>query len=335
MDPLKPMIPADAAFYRGILERISDGVYFVDLNRRILFWSEGAHRLSGYTSEDVVGHYCQDDILCHVDYSGTRLCRDGCPLLACMRDGSAREARVFLHNKHGRRVPVLVKVQPLRGDDGQIVGAVEIFSDDTAQAETLRRTEEMRKMALLDHLTQLPNRRYLELSLQSAMGEFHALGMPFGILVLDLDRFKEVNDQYGHAAGDRVLQETARTIAASLRPTDVVARWGGDEFVALIHHASLDLLEMLAKRCAVMVSEMAVPVQGGAQVRPSASVGIALIRPGESGEELLHRGDRMMYRSKQRQEGRSLRRSRMRWLVDLLQMAGMSRILARFGVDSE
>jgi len=295
MDPLNPAIPADAAFYRGVLDQISDGVYFVDRSRRILFWSEGARRLTGYSSEEVTGHFCQDEILCHVDYSGKRLCREGCPLLACMRDGSPREARVFLHHKLGRRVPVLVKVQPLRESDGRIVGAVEIFSDDTAQTESLRRTEELRKMALLDHLTQLPNRRFLELSLQSAMNEFQSLGMQFGLVVFDLDRFKEVNDRFGHAAGDRVLQETARTLVASLRPTDIVARWGGDEFVALIHNASTDLLEVLSSRCIVMVHETSVAAQGDVVVRPSASAGFALVRAGETPEELFHRADRMMY----------------------------------------
>src|SRR5581483_10734992 len=215
MDQVNSTIPADAAFYRGVLDQISDGVYFVDRHRRILFWSEGAQRLTGYTGEDVTGHFCQDEILCHVDYSGKRICREGCPLLACMRDGNPREARVFLHHKQGRRLPVLVKVQPLRGSDGKIVGAVEIFSDDSAQAETLRRTEELRKMALLDHLTQLPNRRFLEVSLESAMHGFQSMGMQFGLLVFDLDRFKEVNDRFGHAVGDRVLQETGKTLVAS------------------------------------------------------------------------------------------------------------------------
>lgn len=298
-----PAIPADAAFYRGVLDQISDGVYFVDRSRRILFWSEGAHRLTGYANEEVTGHFCQDDILCHVDYAGKRLCREGCPLLACMHDGNPREARVFLHHKQGRRVPVLVKVQPLYGSDGRIVGAVEIFSDDTAQAETLRRTEELRKMALLDHLTQLPNRRFFEVSLQSAMNQFQSMGMEFGLLVFDLDRFKEVNDRFGHAVGDRVLQETAKTLVASLRPTDVVARWGGDEFVAIIHNASPDLLEVLSRRCTVMVSETAVAVQGDTVVRPSVSTGVALVRPGETAKEVFHRADRMMYCSKQKCEG--------------------------------
>jgi len=334
MEP-NPMISADAGFYREILDQMSDGVYFVDRGRRILTWSEGAHRLTGYTSEELVGRHCHDDILCHVDYSGKRLCHDGCPLAACIHDGKAREARIFLRHKQGRRVPVLVKVQPLRATDGSIIGAIEIFSDDTAQTEALRRIEVMRKMALLDHLTQLPNRRFLELSLQGAMNEFQAMGIQFGLLVFDLDQFKKINDQFGHFVGDRVLREVAQSLAASLRPTDVVGRWGGDEFIAIIHNARLDLLGELSRRCTAMVSETSVAVQGNTMVRPSISVGVALIRSGENPEDLFDRADQMMYQRKQEHEGRvaqdrwsfrrHLKRSKPNWFMDLLSAIRISR----------
>lgn len=298
MDQLLPMIPSDAAFYRGILDQMSDGVYFVDRTRRILFWSEGARRLTGYSSEEVVGRRCQDEILRHVDYSGKRLCHDGCPLAACIRDGSAREMRIFLHHKSGHRLPVLVRAQPLRATDGSIIGAIEIFSDDSVQTEALRRAEELKRMALLDHLTQLPNRRFLELSLQYAMNLFHTTGTPFGVLVLDIDRFKEINDRFGHTGGDRALQEIAKSLLASFRPTDVIGRWGGDEFAAVIMNAGLDLLEELSRRCALMLAGTSIALQEDAAVTPSVSVGFALAQAGESGEELFHRADRMMYQRK-------------------------------------
>jgi diguanylate cyclase (GGDEF)-like protein/PAS domain S-box-containing protein len=300
MDQPNPAIPSDAAFYRGILDQMSDGVYFVDRGRRILFWSEGARRLTGYSSEEVLGRRCQDEILRHVDYSGKGLCREGCPLAACIHDGKPRETRIFLHHKSGHRIPVLVRAQPLRAKDGSIIGAIEIFSDDSAQSEALRRTEEMRRMALLDHLTHLPNRRFLELSLQYAMNVFHTTGTPFGILLLDIDRFKEINDRFGHTAGDRALQEIARSLMASFRPTDVIGRWGGDEFVAVIMNASLDLLEELSRRCALMVAGTSIALQENATVRPSISVGLALAQAGETSEELFHHADQMMYQQKQK-----------------------------------
>jgi len=151
---------------------MSDGVYFVDRERRILYWSEGAYRLTGYKAEELLGKFCQDDILCHVDYAGKRLCQEDCPLAASISDGGLHEANVFLRHKQGRRVPVTVRVQPLEGADGSIIGAIEIFSDDSAQTEERRRTEAMNRLAFLDHLTQLPNRRFMEMSLHTALTEF-------------------------------------------------------------------------------------------------------------------------------------------------------------------
>lgn len=121
-------------------------MYFVDRNRKILYWNEGACRLSGYSAQELVGRSCQDDILCHVDYEGKRLCQDGCPLSASIEDGGSHEADVFLRHKQGRRVPVNVRVQPLRGADESIVGAIEIFSDNSAQTEATRRTEAMKQI---------------------------------------------------------------------------------------------------------------------------------------------------------------------------------------------
>ena len=89
------MAMIDPGFYKELLDQMSDGVYFVDRERRILYWNEGAFRLSGYKAEEMVGRLCQDDILCHVDASGRRLCHEGCPLSASVEDGGSREARFF------------------------------------------------------------------------------------------------------------------------------------------------------------------------------------------------------------------------------------------------
>ena len=134
-------VPSDPNFYKDLLDHMSDGVYFVDRDRRILYWNEQAFRLTGYKPEEVMGRCCQDEILCHVDGAGKRLGHDGCPLTATIHDGAARQAQVFLRHKQGRRLPVLVRVQPIHGDDGSIVGAVEIFTDETARLAEERKTE--------------------------------------------------------------------------------------------------------------------------------------------------------------------------------------------------
>jgi diguanylate cyclase (GGDEF)-like protein/PAS domain S-box-containing protein len=292
------MIPSDPGFYKELLDHMSDGVYFVDRDRRILYWNEGAFRMSGYTAQELVGRSCQDDILCHVDYEGKRLCQDGCPLSASIDDGGSQEAHVFLRHKEGRRVPVTVRVEPLREADGSIVGAIEIFSDDSAQTEARRKTEAMKRLAFLDHLTQLPNRRFVEMSLSTSLAEYQVHKDPFGVLVFDLDKFKTINDSYGHECGDRALQEVAKTVVGSLRPTDIVGRWGGDEFLAILRNVNHEILTSLAKRCVLMAARISLPSSDGATISLSISVGATLARPGETAEELIHRADGLMYQSK-------------------------------------
>jgi diguanylate cyclase (GGDEF)-like protein/PAS domain S-box-containing protein len=292
------MIPSDPGFYKKLLDQMGDGVYFVDRDRRILYWNEGAFRLSGYTAQELVGRSCQDDILCHVDYEGKNLCQDGCPLSASIEDGGTHEANVFLRHKQGRRVPVTVRAEPLRAADGSIIGAIEIFSDDSAQTEARRKTESMKRLAFLDHLTQLPNRRFVEMSLNTALAEFQVHNDPLGVLAFDLDKFKAINDCYGHECGDRALQEVAKTVVGALRPTDIVGRWGGDEFVAILRNVDHDILTSLAKRCVLMAARISLPSGDGASISLSISVGATLAHPGESGAELIRRADGLMYQSK-------------------------------------
>jgi diguanylate cyclase (GGDEF)-like protein/PAS domain S-box-containing protein len=295
---VEKIVAADPGFYKELLDYMSDGVYFVDRERRIQYWNEGACRLTGYQAKDLIGKRCRDNILCHVDYAGKRLCLEDCPLTACIADGCQHEANVFLRNKQGRRVPVHVRVQPIRRADGTIAGAVEIFSDDTAHTEALRRAEALKRLAFLDHLTQLPNRRFLEMSINTALSEYQVHHDQFGVLLIDLDRLKDINDTFGHRCGDRALQEVAKALAGSLRPTDIVGRWGGDEFLAVTDHVNHELLRGLAERCVAMVNQSSISGNNEELISLSISVGATLAGGGMTAEELIQRADKLLYESK-------------------------------------
>jgi diguanylate cyclase (GGDEF)-like protein/PAS domain S-box-containing protein len=300
-----PIIPNGPEFYKELLDRVGDGVYFVDRERRIVYWNEGATRLTGFTAEEILGKRCQDNILCHVDSSGKNLCEDGCPLSESIEDGTPHAAQIFLRHKQGRRVPVSVQVQPMRGADGSIIGAIEIFGENSAEMETQRKMDAMIRLAFLDHLTLLPNRRFLEMSLQTALSEYEVHHDPFGVLMIDLDKFKTINDTHGHAGGDRVLQEAARTLIGSLRPSDIVGRWGGDEFLAITRNVNLEVLRELAQRCAALIAQTAALSNDGRRIGLTSAVGAALSRPGETAEELVNRADALMYLSKTGGRGRA------------------------------
>jgi diguanylate cyclase (GGDEF)-like protein/PAS domain S-box-containing protein len=285
-------------FERTVLDNLYEGVYFVDLGRRIHDWNRGAERLSGFEASAVVGRFCHDNLLNHVDEAGRQLCRSGCPLAATMRDGAAREADVFLRHRSGHRVGVRVRTSPVRDRDGRIVGGVEIFDDQTDLSTARRELSDMRDLAMTDTLTGIPNRRHFEMAVASRVAELAGYGRPFGLLVADVDHFKRLNDTHGHATGDAALRTIARTMLESTRPSDDIARYGGEEFVLTVSDVDADGLRGVATRLRTMVAKSLVRA-GDRRVRVTVSVGGALAAPGERAAAVFERADGALYRAKQ------------------------------------
>jgi diguanylate cyclase (GGDEF)-like protein/PAS domain S-box-containing protein len=283
--------------HRTLLDSLQDGVYFVDPRRKITFWNRGAEALTGFTSQEVLGRSCSHNILNHVDGTGKVLCRDGCPLAAVMVDGVRREAEVFLHHKDGHRIPVRVRAFPVRDEQGAIIGAVESFSDNFEKAAIEQRVRELEELALLDPLTQIGNRRYIEMNVQSSLHELDRYHWPFGILMMDLDHFKAVNDAHGHEVGDEVLKMVARTLASSLRSFDFLGRWGGEEFVAVLVNTDPDGLVTIANRVRSLVRASFLTRPEGT-LGVTISIGAAVARSTDTVETLIDRADQRMYASK-------------------------------------
>ncbi len=285
-------------FYRELLDTMSDGVYFVDRARRITYWSSGAERLTGYSAAEVVGSSCRDGLLNHVDEGGTELCGTGCPLEATIRDGRCRDAHVFLHHADGHRRPVWVRTAPMTGPDGTVVGAVEVFSDDSAMAAFRAETGRLRKLALTDQLTGLGNRRYLEAELGARLEQWRRHGLPFGLLIADVDLFKRVNDRYGHDVGDQTLAMVARTLSFGARGEEVVTRYGGEEFVVLLPQCDAGAIAATAERLRSLV-EASRLVVARQVIEVTVSIGGAMATASDDAESLLRRADDLLYSAKE------------------------------------
>jgi diguanylate cyclase (GGDEF)-like protein/PAS domain S-box-containing protein len=286
------------SLYREILDHLYDGVYFVDRDRRITFWNKGAERITGYAADAVSGRCCSDNLLMHVDDSGTQLCQSTCPLLKTLCDGAPREAQVFLHHADGHRVPVLVRAAPLWGADGEVIGAVETFSDNSSMMALRQRVLDLDDAVFRDTLTGIGNRRYLDVKLDSVLTERRRYGRPVGALLADIDHFKQVNDRFGHEIGDRVLAMVARTLSGNVRSTDVVGRWGGEEFIMLLPNLDPAMLVDIANKLRLLVDSSALTV-GANTINVTLSVGATLVRPDDTPVSLVDRADRLMYDSKQ------------------------------------
>lgn len=290
-------MPASRSFYEDLLDSLSDGVYFVDLEGKITYWNRGAEKITGYPAESIVGCRCSEGPLMHVDEQGTRLCEVGCPLAATALDGQTRETEVYLHHRDGHRVRVLVRASPMRDAEGALVGAVEVFSDRFSHSEVPLPAEELHRMALLDHLTEVANRRYLEILIQSRLGELDRYGWPLGLLFVDVDHFKEINDSFGHTAGDHALRMVAKTLANGARSFDVVGRWGGEEFLVLLVNVSKGELGAIAERVRALVASLSLTASSR-QLSLTVSIGATLARREDTVESVVGRADELMYRSK-------------------------------------
>lgn len=159
----------------------------------------------------------------------------------------------------------------------------------------VRHLEALADGALTDDLTGVANRALFERTVERALSR-RADEQPSAVLFVDLDRFKPVNDVHGHAVGDDALQEIARRITSALRPADLVARYGGDEFAVLLEHADADFARQVGERLVEVACE---PLElAGTSIEVGASVGIALTRPGDDVDSLVARADRAMYAAK-------------------------------------
>jgi diguanylate cyclase (GGDEF)-like protein/PAS domain S-box-containing protein len=287
----------DEITFTDILNNLHEGVYFVDQNRIITYWNKAAEQISGFTAEEVVGRSCSDNILTHVDRDGNSLCHGICPLAYSIADQTPRETEIYLHHKDGHRIPVSVHVRAMTNAKGEVIGGVELFSDLSNQKANELRVQELEKLALLDNLTQLANRNYIEKELQFCLEEKTRHNVSFGVLFMDIDHFKKFNDTYGHTVGDNVLKFIASTIVSNSRLFDLYGRWGGEEFIGIIRNITLEDLKGLGNKLRLLVEKSYI-IHGSRKLHVTLSIGATIITHDDTINSLLQRADTLLYKSK-------------------------------------
>jgi len=299
---MKRLMRLDKDAYEKIIENLRDGLYFVDRDRIITYWNKAAEQISGYRANEIVGKSCADNILNHIDGDGCSLCDGNCPLAATMDDGNPRETEVYMHHKDGHRIPVSVQVSPLTDREGNVIGGIELFTDISDRVANELRIKELERLALLDDLTQLANRNFIEGEIQSRFAEKERVNVPFGIMLIDVDHFKKINDTYGHSVGDAVLRFVANTLIANTRPFDLYGRWGGDEFIGILRNVSGENLKAMGNRIRSLVENSFI-IHENKKLSVTISIGATLARTDDSIENLIKRADALLYQGKE--EGRN------------------------------
>lgn len=283
---------------RRIVDNLYEGIRFIDLsNRQTTYWNKGAEIITGYLKDEVAGKACSGINPFHFDEQGKCLC-DPCAFLDTVSRGNNCEKLVYLKNRKGALIPVHTCMEPIRDHQGNVAGAVEMFSDISWKFAALSRIDELNRLSLLDPLTRAGNRRFAEITITAKLEELKRYGISFGVLFIDVDDFKRVNDLYGHHHGDELLRKITQAMTRCLRVFDSICRWGGDEFIAIvsnIHHPD-QLINLCRRLC--FLAERSSLVIGGDSASATISIGATIAKFDDTTESLLARADEYMYQSK-------------------------------------
>lgn len=283
--------------FEKLADKLHEGMYIVDQHRVITYWNKAAEKITGFAAEEVIGKSCAEDILTHVDDKGNNLCIGTCPLTETINSGISSDVEVFVHHKNGHRIPLSVRTTPLTDDSDNIIGVVELFTDLSSRQANENRIKELEKLALLDSLTQLANRRYAEMELQSRFEEKRRFNIPFGILFMDIDHFRNFNENYGHNTGDNVLEFVAETFISNSRSFDIFGRWGGEEFIGIIKNVDFEELENIGNRIRLLV-EKSYLIHNNEKLSITISLGATMVKDNDTIESIVNRADKFLYKSK-------------------------------------
>lgn len=267
-----------------------DGILVVDTGLNIISVNRALVLATGYTEEELLGR--TPDLLC----SGRHAAAHSAEQHAALRDTGSWRGEVWNRRKNGEVYATWLAISTVRNELHESTHFVYVYTDIT----TLKESEDrLRTLAHFDPLTSIPNRLLLHSRLEHAIEQAARRGGQLAFLFIDLDDFKQVNDRYGHAAGDELLVNVAARLRARVRSEDTLARLGGDEFVVLLEVLERPEDAARVARALLAALEAPFPLPGGRETRVRASIGISVFpSDGRERDELVHAADAAMYRAK-------------------------------------
>jgi diguanylate cyclase (GGDEF)-like protein/PAS domain S-box-containing protein len=272
-----------------LLGRTAEAFMITDARARIVYVNRSFTRITGYTLKEVSGK--TPSIL----HSGRHTAAFYARLWKRLKATGRWQGEIWNRRKNGKVYPEWLSITAVTNSARKVENYLAIFSDIT-----LRKRDERALYALATHdaLTGLPNRFLFSERFRQAMVRAKRAGHPVGLLYLDLDRFKPVNDSLGHACGDKLLQTVAKRLKRSVRDEDTIARLGGDEFAVILEHLSRP--PDAAATATKLLHALARPfLLDGHKANITASIGITVYPfDGDDVKTLLKRADGAMYRAK-------------------------------------
>jgi diguanylate cyclase (GGDEF)-like protein/PAS domain S-box-containing protein len=276
--------------FRTLLERLHTGVYVVDRDGTIVFWNDGAERITGYLREEVLGCCCRDKILVHGGECTSSLCSSLCPLAGTMADGVVREAAVEIRHRGGHRISVWLRALPIRDESGVIIGVAESFDERGFAPEVAHSESECAAHTCLDDVTGLAVEEHTRSRLNEQVAAFGEESVPFSVLCIEIDRMNQFRTIYGQKAATSILRVVCQTLKDTLRASDFLGHWREQRFLAVLPWCSGNAVSHVAGLLKKMVGYSEIRWWGD-QLSATLSMGGATVRLTDTPESLVERAE--------------------------------------------
>jgi diguanylate cyclase len=284
---------------RTTLRAIGDAVITTDAVGQITYVNAAAENLIGQRFDEIAGRRL-DEVVVLTHPQTLKVTQSMFALCLARGESVKRPDICLLHRPDGTPCYIVDTASPVHDAEGAVSGVVVVLHDST---ESMARDRELSHRAAHDPLTGLTNRFEFERRLDECVERYRHIQRPATLLLIDLDRFKAVNDTSGHAAGDEVLRRVAQTLTSVVRDSDSVSRLGGDEFAILLTHSGPGGAETVGAKVLRAVAGLSVE-WNGTKHTVGASIGAASLRPGlGSSAEWVAAADRCCYEAKRAGRG--------------------------------
>ena len=268
------------------LSQSDDIVFITDIKGFIVHVNDALLEKYGYTLEEVIGkkpsifssHQHEKSFYAH--------------LWETILHGDNYNAMIINRKKDGSAIYVDTKITPVKDEKRDTVSYFVVTARDITKR--VEAEDKLRQQATIDPLTQVANRYQFELYFDDFIARFQRKSNPFAILIIDIDHFKNLNDEHGHLVGDEILKEFSQLILQNIRSIDKFARWGGEEFVLLLD----GVLEHEAMHTAKKLNKLVATTHFNNLYRITVSIGVTLYRQNDTKQRAIERADKALYAAK-------------------------------------
>ena len=274
--------------YRNLIENLYEGLFYVDSDRRVKFWSKGAEKITGYSSYEALNKIYSEDFLCPTDNDGNKRLNDSSLFVQTLKNGVSKQYELNITHKDGHKVPIAIRIAPMYDSKDEIAGATQLFTDNKDHLEHLVTDSKEYQQSYIDTITQLPNKVSLEMSIDIKLSEFRRYNRPFGLLFFEIDNFDKLSNIYGDEFDENVLTTISKLVLEDIRPFDIAGRWSEKEFAIVLVNVDEDAVNIIGNRLKDIVENTDFKI-GKGSIDITLSIGGIIATPIDSSKLLIEK----------------------------------------------